>query len=68
MTRKDYVAIAAALNSARSQPAQAGETLTQAAADFNCGLKTAAQRIADHFARDNSHFDRGRFMTACGME
>lgn len=63
MTRKDYVAIAAALKQARSFQAT-----TQAAKDFNCGIQTAANRIAEHCALDNAAFDRARFMKACGVQ
>ncbi len=62
MTRKDYVAIAAALKQAHSY------SDTQASQDFNCGLKTAANRIADHFAADNARFDRARFLAAAGVQ
>ena len=66
MTRKDYVAIASALKIARSYSAN-GEPITVHAANFNCGVSTAARRIADHMAQDNPRFDRARFLQACGI-
>ena len=66
MTRKDYEAIAAAMKTARSY-SQRGEPLTIHAANFNCGVSNAAQRIADHCAADNPRFDRQRFLKACGV-
>jgi hypothetical protein len=63
MTRKDYIAIAAAIKEARSHGAE-----TVAATEFNLGVTTATQRVADVLARDNPRFDRARFLTACGVK
>ena len=60
MTRKDYVAIAAALSWA-AQRAEA-ETGTARGADI------AAEEIAKTMAADNPRFDRARFLKACGVQ
>ena len=63
MTRRDYVAIAAALKGARSYEAN-----TQPAQDFNCGVQTATRRIAEVLAQDNVRFDVARFLKAAGVQ
>jgi len=60
MTRKDYVAIAAAINHA-AQRAEA-ETGTVRGADI------AAEEIASVMANDNARFNRARFLKACGVQ
>lgn len=58
MTRKDYVAIAAAIETAyRNAPGGNGQAQIYA----------LASAIADHMAADNARFDRERFMRACGV-
>ena len=56
MTRKDYVAIAAAIKDTPN----------------NCGTETMRYRIAfaiaDVMARDNPRFDRARFLAAAGVQ
>ncbi len=64
MTRKDYVAIAAAFAKSGTV-AFTGAPLTGAALaqwqyDIAC--------IADVFAADNARFDRARFIAACGIQ
>lgn len=54
MTRKDYIAIAAALQAANRQPG--GSTLTN-----------AVLTLCDHLKADNPRFDKGRFMKAAGF-
>lgn len=54
MTKKDYVAIAAALKHAGGI-----ETPTS--------IRELAQRLATIFQDDNERFDRQRFLTACGV-
>jgi hypothetical protein len=61
MTRKDYVAIAAALNACRYHPDDGAET------DWAC-CDIHARAIADVMARDNPRFDRARFLKACGVQ
>lgn len=57
MTRKDYIAIARALNNAKPEgPLAAFRQHTQ---DCNA--------VADALQRDNERFDRDRFLTACGV-
>lgn len=57
MTRKDYVAIAAAI---RKEVIYSGSETTTA-------LKSVADSIADIMKRDNPRFDRSRFIDACGF-
>jgi len=59
MTRRDYVAIAAAL---------AAERACWTKADGIFALTSAANRIADVMSRDNPRFDRERFLAACGVQ
>lgn len=62
MTRKDYVAIAAAIH-------RTGMAITigpRKSAEY--ALKLAATDIAATMAQDNPRFDRARFLTACGIE
>lgn len=54
MTRKDYIAIAAALKAANQQPG--GATAT------NLVLS-----LCDHMAKDNPRFNQGKFMEAAGF-
>lgn len=66
MTRKDYVAIAEAVMSARreitlKEPHDSRE-------DLDDGVSYAAEFIADVMARDNPRFDRARFLKACGVQ
>lgn len=58
MTRRDYVAIAAALKNARGLPMR----------DHASSLEAAAQCIADVMARDNPRFDRARFLKTAGVQ
>lgn len=55
MSRKDYVAIAAALRSALAAGAE------------ERSIAEAARRIADVMAAGNPRFDRARFLAACGV-
>ena len=64
MTRKDYIAIAAALNDTLLIDCPSVEFLNGAKA----AAISASGRIADVLARDNPRFDRERFLTACGVE
>jgi len=56
MTRKDYVAIAAAFKNADKR--DDGETIAA----------SVMENIADAMARDNPRFDRARFLKACGVQ
>jgi len=59
MTRKDYVAIAAAINQAVPlYPSPAGAN----------ALRCVSLEIADKMANDNPRFDRARFLKACGVQ
>lgn len=60
MSRKDYVALAAALNEAK---AETSEILGSAHV-----LKIASERIASALKEENIRFDRARFMSAAGFE
>lgn len=62
MTRKDYVAIAAAIH-------RTGMAITigpKKSAEYT--LKLAASDIAATMANDNPRFDRERFLKACGVQ
>lgn len=60
MTRKDYVAIAAALKAISAEYAHS--------VDYEQGVGAAVIAVADVMARDNPRFDRGRFLKACGVQ
>lgn len=62
MTRKDYIRIAEAIQSARYTCSQAG---TETA---NKACNVVAFEFARLLAADNPRFDRERFLTACGVE
>lgn len=62
MTRKDYIALAAALCQARTNLAINGNTYTQRA------VRECALKIADALARDNPRFNLSRFLEAAGVE
>jgi hypothetical protein len=59
MSRKDYVAIAAAISATKEDYTEILGALP--------ALKTATKRIAEAFASDNPRFDRDRFMDAAGF-
>jgi hypothetical protein len=56
MTRKDYVALADALLSARNECKELAEVR---------GVNWAVFYIGDKLAADNARFDRERFIAAC---
>jgi len=58
MTRKDYVAIAAAIKNAPWSDGMTEEFIESA----------IANAIADVFEQDNARFDRARFLKACGVQ
>lgn len=68
MTRKDYIAIAAALSLER--PALTLEQYAMAP-DWDRGTfdewNTIVLRFAGMLAADNPRFDRAKFLTACGV-
>lgn len=66
MTRKDYVAIAAAIKAARADIVSKEPEASRA--DMKDGASLAAEHIADVMKRDNPHFDRARFLAACGVQ
>lgn len=65
MTRKDYVAIAAAINK-RVDGVNYGSAREDAAALD--ALQRASIDIAATMANDNPAFDRSRFLKACGVQ
>lgn len=73
MTRKNFNAIAAAINQVatsarelRDMPNQSKGSAAQGAARF-FGIQYAAEAIANVCAESNPRFDRNRFLTACGV-
>ena len=58
MSRKDFNAIAAAINRAAFNSVHNGGF---------AAVRDAAQQIADACADSNPRFDRNRFLTACGV-
>lgn len=64
MSRKDYIATAAALN-AENHRSVGGSTKDE---DLHrLGVAVAAQAMADYMESDNPRFDRHRFLKACGL-
>lgn len=63
MTRKDYIAIAAAFRNAATRTVLGGGDV------YNelVSLSWAAQYVADAMAQDNPRFDRERFLQATGV-
>lgn len=64
MTKKDYIAIAAIIKSVGARITELDERAYQAADDMRIQI---ARDCADMPARDNSRFDRARFLAACGV-
>jgi hypothetical protein len=63
MTRKDYVAIATAMN--RNKPATDNDTDRAAHNMVRLQWASDCMAIADTLAEDNPRFDRDRFYRAC---
>lgn len=55
MTKKDYIAMAKALDHSKT---------------YGAGIihKRYCQELAEVFARDNPKFNKDKFLTACGVE
>ena len=62
MTRKDYVAIAAAIH----RTGMAVNIGPKKTAEY--AIRLAATDIAATMAADNPRFDRARFLKACGVQ
>jgi hypothetical protein len=62
MTRKDFELIAAAVKATRLSYAPHWDPNLFRACDDH------AKRLADALATTNAHFDRARFLTACGVK
>ena len=58
-TRQHYKAIAEIIKTREDLPY--GSVYRQATSDI-------ANDLSDYFASDNKRFDRGRFLSACGIE
>lgn len=59
MTRKDFEALAAIIAAAMKE--------APSMADPQTALAFVANRTADHCQTRNQHFDRARFLAACGV-
>lgn len=60
MTRRDFVAIAAALKSIKPQAGAPAEAVFM--------WRQAVMALCGHCAAVNSHFDGDRFRRACGLD
>ena len=64
MTRKDYVAIAAAISDGALV-----NCATQAEVQMQATVRSKiARQLAEGMAADNPRFDRARFLKACGVQ
>ena len=61
MTRKDYVAIAAAVQELRELPT------VRENPSVLIGVEMTALTVSQVCAEDNNCFDKGRFLRACGI-
>lgn len=64
MTRKDYVAIAAAVRDSLEHQA----ITIDYREGWNAAASSIAHRLADTLALGNERFDRERFLRACGVQ
>lgn len=64
MTRKNYIAIAEAINVSLFTIDCDDMPMSEA---HNLGITVAARNIADVMQADNPRFDRDRFLKACGV-
>ena len=60
MSRKDFEAVAAAINTAWNS--------NQSSPEAQNGIRMAAFALAAKFADANPRFDRARFLAACGIK
>ena len=67
MTRKDYVAAAAAIKGTTDRAGNLGLTIPEVYA-YVRGARAVALELAYHFASDNPRFDTARFLKACGVQ
>lgn len=66
MTKKDYILIAAAFVAAKHDACSKEDS--RAAADMCDGADLSAEFLAESLQRDNSRFDRAKFLAACGAQ
>jgi hypothetical protein len=64
-TKKNFIATAELLNSARRNYQLTG---TQAADIAATVCDRLAHEFADLYEKENARFDRGRFLSACGVK
>lgn len=67
MTRKEYVAIAAAIARCAEPYRAAFDQGARGAGDGMNAVACVARSVADAMARENGAFDRARFLAACGV-
>jgi hypothetical protein len=65
MTKKDYIAVAAAINSQVSVTYR-GDAIHQALRAQT--LQDVAEQLCIVFARENARFSHDRFLVACGVK
>lgn len=67
MTRKDYIAIAKALDCAFETAITHPDTAATTSAAAVMGVQFAAMKIAAVMGAENPRFDRAKFLAACGV-
>jgi len=68
MTRKDYVALAAALARANPGTQYSDGTPMPPTDAMRASWRYSVECIADTLVADNVRFDRERFLRACGVQ
>lgn len=65
MTKKDYILLAQAVQTERSQPGFYGKVSEHVHTET---LNRLAIQLACRLEEDNPRFDRDRFLSACGVQ
>ena len=65
MSKKDYILLASVIkDSTKKAETMSGKKFCEATAT----LAVLAGKLADELQKENSKFDRSRFLTACGLD